>query len=51
LSFAEDLVARAHVGIAPGSAFGPGFDGYFRICFAQDPNRLATALDRLIAAV
>lgn len=51
LGFAEELVARAGVGIAPGTAFGPGFDGYFRICFAQDPKRLETALERLIAAV
>ncbi|GAA2425317.1 pyridoxal phosphate-dependent aminotransferase [Streptomyces macrosporus] len=51
LAFAEELVDRAGVGIAPGSAFGPGFDGYFRICFAQDPKRLELALDRLISAV
>jgi aspartate/methionine/tyrosine aminotransferase len=51
LAFAEDLVGRAGVGIAPGSAFGPGNDGYFRICFAQDPARLQQALDRLISAV
>jgi aspartate aminotransferase len=51
LTFAEDLVSRAGVGVAPGSAFGPGFDGYFRICFAQDPGRLESALDRLVSAV
>ncbi|GIJ28755.1 aminotransferase [Micromonospora qiuiae] len=51
LAFAKELVARAGVGIAPGSAFGDGFDGYFRICFAQDPKRLELALERLIAAV
>ena len=51
LAFAEGLVARAGVGIAPGTAFGPGFDGYFRISFAQDPNRLMRALDRLVTAL
>ncbi|MEV6595768.1 pyridoxal phosphate-dependent aminotransferase [Actinoplanes sp. NPDC051346] len=51
LAYAEDVVRRAGVGIAPGTAFGPGFDGYFRICFAQDPKRLETALERLISAV
>jgi aspartate aminotransferase len=51
LEFAEELVDRAGIGIAPGTAFGPDFDGYFRICFAQDPKRLETALDRLIAAL
>ncbi|MEV7225926.1 pyridoxal phosphate-dependent aminotransferase [Polymorphospora sp. NPDC051019] len=51
LAYAKDLVARAGVGLAPGSAFGPGNEGWFRICFAQDPQRLATALDRLVAAI
>lgn len=51
LAFAEELVTRAGVGVAPGSTFGPGFDGYFRICFAQDPARLQEALDRLVTAV
>jgi aspartate aminotransferase len=49
--FAEDLVTRAGVGIAPGTAFGSNYDQYFRICFAQDPIRLRTALDRLVAAL
>jgi aspartate/methionine/tyrosine aminotransferase len=51
LAFAEEIVARAGVGIAPGTAFGPGFDGYFRVCFAQDPKRLELALDHLISAL
>ena len=51
LAFAEDLVSRGGVGIAPGSAFGPGNDGWFRICFAQAAKRVEEALDRLIAAV
>ncbi len=51
LKFAEDLVARAGVGIAPGTAFGPDYTEYFRICFAQDPARLETALDRLVSAL
>lgn len=51
LAFAEELVTRAGIGIAPGSAFGPGFEGYFRICFAQDPRRLEVALERLISAL
>jgi aspartate aminotransferase len=51
LPYAEEIVARAGVGIAPGTAFGPSFEGYFRICFAQDPKRLEIALDRLVAAL
>ncbi|MYS92363.1 MULTISPECIES: pyridoxal phosphate-dependent aminotransferase [Streptomyces] len=51
LEYAKQLVARAGVGLAPGTAFGPGYEGYFRICFAQSPERLSKALDRLVAAV
>lgn len=55
LGFAEDLVRRARVGVAPGSAFGPpedlASDSYVRICFAQDPERLRAGLERLAQAV
>lgn len=51
LAYAKDLVARAGVGLAPGSAFGPGYEGYFRLCFAQSPDLLAKALDRLVTAL
>ncbi len=50
-AFASDLVKRARVGVAPGSAFGAPDDkdvqSYIRICFAQDPKRLQTGLERL----
>jgi aspartate aminotransferase len=54
LAFASDLVTRHRVGVAPGMAFGLADlrnDGYVRICFAQDPNRLETALGRIAAAL
>jgi aspartate aminotransferase len=55
LGFASGLVRDARVGVAPGSAFAPPddalSDSYIRICFAQDPTRLQTGLDRLGAAV
>jgi aspartate/methionine/tyrosine aminotransferase len=51
LQFAQDLVRKARVGLAPGSAFGPGNDGYLRLCFAQSAERLDIALDRLVAAL
>lgn len=47
LAFAQDLVRRAKIGVAPGTAFGPAGEGWFRICFAQSPDRLSEALDRL----
>lgn len=53
--FATELVRRAGVGVAPGSAFGPDGDEanepYIRICFAQDEVRLGEGLDRLGGAV
>ncbi|MBM3597633.1 MAG: aminotransferase class I/II-fold pyridoxal phosphate-dependent enzyme [Alphaproteobacteria bacterium] len=47
LAFAQKLVREARVGLAPGSAFGDGGEGYLRLCFAQSPERLVEALDRM----
>lgn len=49
LAFAQDLARKAKVGIAPGSAFGPGAEGWFRLCFAQKPERISAAMDRIEA--
>jgi aspartate/methionine/tyrosine aminotransferase len=54
LTFAQDLVRNARVGVAPGSAFAPDdaeMDSYVRICFAQDAKRLAEGLSRIADAV
>jgi aspartate/methionine/tyrosine aminotransferase len=55
LKFAEDLLLRARVGVAPGSAFSApedtAADSYIRICFAQDQDRLREGLKRIAAAV
>ena len=55
LAFAQDLVKRGRVGVAPGSAFGPAGDGqadsFVRICFAQDPARLEEGLARIEKAL
>lgn len=47
LELAKRLVLETKVGLAPGSAFGAGGEGYLRLCFAQSPERLATAMDRM----
>jgi aspartate aminotransferase len=47
LAFAKEILARTKVGVAPGSAFFGGGEGYLRICFASAPPRLEAALDRL----
>lgn len=47
LAFASQLVTEAKVGLAPGSAFGDGGEGYLRLCFAQSPENLVQAMDRM----
>jgi hypothetical protein len=39
------------VGLAPGSAFGPGGEGHLCHCFASSPDRLSQAMDRLEPAL
>ena len=47
LSLAKDLCQKAKVGLAPGIAFGPDVEGCLRLCYAQPPEVLNTAFDRL----
>ncbi len=47
LAFAKEVLEKSGVGLAPGSAFGPGGEGHLRLCFASGPERLSAALDRL----
>ncbi len=51
LGFASDLVRKARVGVAPGSAFGAEgdarIDSYIRVCYAQDAQLLEAGLDRI----
>jgi len=55
LAFAQDLVRKARVGVAPGSAFstdGPGpHDSFVRVCFAQDAAKLGEGLARIEKAL
>ena len=51
LAFAKTLIERANVGLAPGSAFGPGGEGHLRLCFASSLDRLGEAMDRLRPAL
>lgn len=43
------LVEEAKVGVAPGTAFGPGGAGFMRMCFARDSGQIAQAAERLVA--
>lgn len=47
VSFAKRLLEQTGVGVAPGAAFGPGGEGWFRLCFARTPETLERAMDRL----
>jgi len=47
LAFAKRILEETNVGLAPGSAFGPGGEGHMRLCFASSTARLSAALDRL----
>ncbi|MEM1399945.1 MAG: pyridoxal phosphate-dependent aminotransferase [Pseudomonadota bacterium] len=47
-ALALDIIERANVGLAPGSAFGVGGEGYLRLCFASSAEMLSEAVDRLL---
>ena len=45
--FALDLVSATGVGLAPGTAFGSGGEGFLRLCFARRPDHLEEAVHRI----
>ncbi len=51
LEFAKKLVREHRVGLAPGSAFGPGNEGFLRLCFAKSEEQLSDAMDRIEAGL
>ncbi|TWG99893.1 aspartate/methionine/tyrosine aminotransferase [Mesorhizobium sp. J18] len=44
---AIEIVDETGVGLAPGSAFGPGGEGFFRLCFNRRLDQLEEAASRL----
>jgi aspartate/methionine/tyrosine aminotransferase len=40
------IIDEAEVGFAPGGTFGAGGEGFLRLCFLRDRERLSAALDR-----
>jgi aspartate/methionine/tyrosine aminotransferase len=44
---ALDIVDKTGVGLAPGTAFGPGGEAFLRACFLRDPAQVADAAQRL----
>ena len=47
MQFALDLAFEAKVGITPGSAFGPGGEGYVRMSYASSDENLHEAMERM----
>ncbi|MDD3164631.1 MAG: aminotransferase class I/II-fold pyridoxal phosphate-dependent enzyme [Oscillospiraceae bacterium] len=47
--FAERLLREQHVAVIPGTAFGPGGEGFVRVCYAVSMKDLGTALSRIEA--
>jgi LL-diaminopimelate aminotransferase len=45
-AFAERLLADEGVVVLPGSAFGAGGEGFFRVSFITSPERIAEAARR-----
>ena len=41
------LIEEAGLGLAPGSAFGPGGEGWLRLCFGRNPAEIEEATRRL----
>ncbi|HCI45824.1 MAG TPA: aspartate aminotransferase, partial [Rhodospirillaceae bacterium] len=42
-----DIIDHANVGLAPGTAFGPGGERFMRLCFARSEKSLIQAMERL----
>lgn len=45
--FCDRFLEAEHVAVIPGSAFGPGGEGFVRACYAASMKDLAEALERL----
>jgi len=41
------MIDDVGVGLAPGTAFGPGGESFFRLCFARSPEQAAVAAARI----
>ena len=46
-TFAETLLKEERVAVVPGSAFGPGGDGFVRACYATAYEQIEEALQRM----
>lgn len=49
-TFVRAMLEDARVVVTPGSAFGPGGAGYYRVSLVAEPTVLTTAMERMSAA-
>jgi LL-diaminopimelate aminotransferase len=49
-TFVRAILEDAHVVVTPGSAFGPGGSGYYRLSYVAEPAVLEAAMERIVAA-
>jgi aminotransferase len=45
--FCESFLKSEKVAVIPGNAFGPGGEGFVRMCYASSMENISTALDRM----
>jgi aspartate/methionine/tyrosine aminotransferase len=45
------LIDEAKIGLAPGTAFGPGGEAFLRLCFARDPAVMTDAAERIVEVI
>ncbi|MCC6776000.1 MAG: pyridoxal phosphate-dependent aminotransferase [Hyphomicrobiales bacterium] len=45
------LIDEVSVGLAPGTAFGPGGESFLRLCFARDPAIMTDAARRIVEVI
>ncbi|HND49356.1 MAG TPA: aminotransferase class I/II-fold pyridoxal phosphate-dependent enzyme, partial [Anaerolineales bacterium] len=46
-TFAEKLLREESVAVVPGNAFGPGGEGFVRMCYATSYEQIEEALRRM----
>ncbi len=51
MAFARDLAQKNKLAVIPGSAFGPGGEGYVRLSYAASMATLEEAMARLTAYI
>lgn len=49
--FVFDVIDQAGIGLAPGTAFGPGGEEFVRMCFARNPDHIAEASEKIAKVI